>query len=133
MTPSPIRRGYIALISVLAISFAMMTIALLASENGLRARMNTSAFEDRIMAAHRARSCAFIALLYKAQEGSYRPEYEIVWLTEKHRCVIEGVLGTDEHMTIETNARVGKSISHVHMEAVFALTPAITITGWLEP
>lgn len=132
MMPSPTHRGFIALISVLVISFMLMSLALLASENGLRTRMNTTVIEDRLVAAHRARSCASIALLRVAQDASYSPDKETVLLSRDQSCEIEEASGSDEHKMIRTNGRTGSSISRVYVEASIASTSAVTILTWFE-
>lgn len=134
MTSSATHRGFMALISVLVISFILTSFALLAGENGLRARMNTTAIEDRLVAAHRARSCASIALLRMAQDSSYSqgPDKETVLLASDQVCEIEEVFGSDERKVIRASGQAGASIARVYLEAAIASTSAITLLTWSE-
>lgn len=134
MTHTPLQRGYVALISVLIISFALMTLAMLAGENGFRARMNTTALEDRLAASHRARSCVSVALLQTAQDSSFRPgpEGEAIWLTQEQACTIGEISGDDELLVVRTSAVVGAGVGRVHVEAKFEPTSEVTIMKWTE-
>lgn len=127
MTPYMPHRGYIALISVLTLSFMLMTFGALASENGLRARWNTIALEDRIAAAQRARACASAALLTLAQDRSYRfaPNGETMQLSPELICTIEEASEMGDRLFIKTSAQVGTSVSRLRVEA--EITPLYEI------
>lgn len=133
MTVQLLHRGYIALISVLIISFLLMVFAVLAGENGFRTRMNVTAAEDRLSATHQARSCAFAGLLFLAQDSSYelREFPETVWLTGQEACTVEGALD-DKHVSITASGRTSESTTWVQVEGYFASTSALTLSKWLE-
>jgi hypothetical protein len=132
MTCLPHHRGYIALISVLAISFMLMTFAILASENGFRTRTNTTALEDRLAAAHHARTCSFLALLLLAQDESYHSTDMTVWFSSNAACTISNAIKNDMKANTDAGAQVGTSMSAVHAEAAFASTSIVTVTKWFE-
>lgn len=116
-------RGYVALTAALALALTLTALAISASLSSLMTRLAAIAAEDSWVAAHRARSCVAVALLYHAQN----PAYELPSGGETIRIAPDAACGIVEAdvegstLRIRARAQVGESV-HV-VEATVLLVP----------
>lgn len=132
MSHSTLKRGYIALISTLVMSFMLTTLAILAGESGLRTVMNTSDLVNHRIAVHAARSCAHIALLSITQDSSFEGQGEELQISADAVCIIEEARESNDTFLIQVRGVAGRSVSRLQVSGTFSemYTPQINV--WQE-
>lgn len=125
------RRGYIALISTLALTVILTSFAVTASFSGVMTRLSVLAIEDGWSAGHNARACTRVAMLYLSQDSDYLPPTEGETVTIGNEvCRIAEVQYQDSGTVIRTEARVGDSTQHIQAMVHFPATGVPYVRSW---
>lgn len=123
-------KGFIALISILAISAIGGTIALGLILLGINSTRTSLVYIQSAQARALANACAEEALM-KLRESIYYSGNETVSLTSGS-CQIQTISGTgNTNRTINTTATVSSATRKVQV-IVATVNPAISLTSWQE-
>ena len=127
-----IRRGYMALFTVLVLTFVLTVLGAAAGETGFFARMNTTDLENRVAATHLARSCAAIALLRSVQDAGFSVMAVgiDVSISELYTCHIELATHNGSLISVETTGHAGVSAARVMASGEFR--ESFRLTDWQE-
>ena len=131
-------KGFVALMSAVVISAALIAVALSASIGGFYARMDSFGLEQKIQARLYAQSCVQVALLALATSTdalhlSIVSQSVSLGTDEKERsasCVIKSVTHTVAAVIITTYASFGDSFETLSVTA--SLPPDTRIISWDE-
>jgi len=128
--PTP-HRGYVALFSVLVLTVLLTLAGATAGLSGFLARMNATDAENRLVAMHRARSCAAAAFLLAAQDPTYEASNAIIWLTVEENCRIDSAQSQGNEVQVRASGSHGVSTAAVEAAAVITAS-GLSITLWDE-
>ena len=134
MTKALLHRGYVALITALALSAMLTTLTVVAAAASTFSRHQILDFEDYIAATHQARACAALVLVHITQDPFYHSHFkhEKVQLGDKAACFIDNVNSSTNYLEIGASSRMGNSVRHliIRVKLTKDLTPRIE--QWLE-
>ena len=127
-------RGYIALFTVLILTFALTLLAAIAGEAAFFARMNTSDLGYRRAALHLARSCASVGLLRGAQDSDFSvaaPGIDMP-VGDTASCHLDSAETRNSVIFVTTTGRVGTATAHVTASGIVSNTGPFRLKSWKE-
>ncbi len=121
------RRGYVALTSILVISFLVMALVFAVSLSGFFLRENILDSYAKAVSVETADACVYLALLKLAQNRSYQGNETII--IDAETCDISQIQADDDELEISVSAGSAGAVTRIF---VIVNADDLSLVSWKE-
>jgi hypothetical protein len=129
--PKLLRRGYIALITIIIICSILSIITFSASTRSILERISENNSENKEASRILADSCAYRAIGYYIQDSSYSPSNQTIQLFPGKNCTILSLTMQNSLLYIQTIGNISDSYTQMNITAQETAQSIIPIS-WAE-